>query len=175
MNGIGYFDVAGADGRIIRKEMLQGSSGRVLTWFTCYRIRTVCRLLWTGRLILKFKKGQEFLGWCRDSEFLKKYAALLDCCNLFPCAYWPMQIQRFTKTLPSAFLYLIYKPLWGGDSPSEGLHTKRTAETTKMQTYVLASSGIRTHYPSFRTVENSTHLTRLLSSTGYLDTETVTI
>lgn len=109
----------------------------------------------------KVRKGKEFLEWCRDSELLKKDAAPLDCCSLSPCAYWPVQIQRFTNTLHSDFLYLIYKPLErgeGGGGPSEGLYTKRTAETTRMQAYVHASSGIRTQYPSFRTVENNTQL-----------------
>jgi len=55
-------DGAGADGRIILKQMLQDSSGRVLTWFIWYGIRTICRLLWTGQLILNFKKAKKVLN-----------------------------------------------------------------------------------------------------------------
>jgi hypothetical protein len=169
--------------------MLQGSSGKVFTWW--YRIRTVCRMLWTGQLILKLKKGPR-----TDSELLKQDAAPLDCFSRSSCACWPVQIQRLLKTIIPNFRILFMKHLarggGGGGGPSESLYTTRTAKTTRMQMYIHVSSGLfficsylvlhcsgielsmvvcivsycmlwifpsgmRIHYPRFRTTENNMH------------------
>jgi len=44
--------------------------------------------------------------------------------------------------------------------PTQGLYLQKTTQHTKKRTHIHASSGIRTHDPSFRAIEDSTCLRR---------------